>query len=86
MIQLAIIILQAQREILDAELDIIAKQQEGEDVAELQRKVVILKMEAANQAIVQSPSKPLRGSLRTVRGRGVPRPLATRNPAVYRTG
>ncbi|XP_034233762.1 zinc finger protein swm isoform X2 [Thrips palmi] len=77
---------EAQREILDAELDIIAKQQEGEDVAELQRKVVILKMEAANQAIVQSPNKPMRGSLRTVRGRGVPRPLATRNPALYRTG
>lgn len=77
---------EAQREILDAELDIIAKQQEGEDVAELQRKVLILKMEAANQATVQSPTKPLRGSLRTVRGRGVPRPVAARNPALYRTG
>lgn len=80
-------LLQAQREILDAELDIIAKQQEGGDTAELQRKVAILKMEAANQAIVQSPTvKAARGSLRTVRGRGVPRTMATRNPAVYRTG
>lgn len=77
---------QAQREILDAELDLIAKQQEGGDTAELQRKVTILKMEAANQAIVQSPAKPARGSLRTVRGRGIPRTLAARNPALYRSG
>ncbi|XP_026278261.1 zinc finger protein swm isoform X2 [Frankliniella occidentalis] len=77
---------EAQREILDAELDLISKQQEGADTAELQRKVAILKMEAANQAIVQAPTKAVRGALRTVRGRGITRAVAARNPALYRSG
>ncbi|KAK3920131.1 Zinc finger protein swm [Frankliniella fusca] len=77
---------EAQKEILDAELDLITKQQEGADTSELQRKVAILKMEAANQAIVQAPAKAVRGVVRTVRGRGMPRTLPTRNYPLNRSG
>ncbi|XP_021927945.1 RNA-binding protein 26-like isoform X3 [Zootermopsis nevadensis] len=43
----------AQREILDAELDLFTRQQEGGDTSELQRKVAELKMEAHSLGLLQ---------------------------------
>lgn len=44
---------EAQREILDAELDLFTRQQEGGDTSELQRKVAELKMEAHSLGLLQ---------------------------------
>ena len=41
-------VLQAQKEILDTELDIIAKQNEGADTSELRKRVAELKREVSN--------------------------------------
>ncbi|XP_066593102.1 RNA-binding protein 26 isoform X2 [Prorops nasuta] len=70
---------QAQKEILDAELDLITAQQEGQDSGELQKRLNELRAQAAalglsaNPAITRSPraSRTVRGShVLSYRGRG----------------
>ena len=46
-------VLQAQKEILDTELDIIAKQNEGADTSELRKRVAELKREVSTFAFLQ---------------------------------
>ncbi|XP_069684891.1 RNA-binding protein 26 isoform X2 [Periplaneta americana] len=55
---------EAQREILDAELDLFTKQQEGGDTSELQRKVAELKMEAHSLGLLQGNAPHIRPHLR----------------------
>ncbi|GLH16264.1 Uncharacterized protein GBIM_20585 [Gryllus bimaculatus] len=62
---------EAQREILDAELDLFTKQQEGGDTSELQRKVAELKMEAHSLGLLPGSSthpRTTRGALHLHRG------------------
>ncbi|XP_066991429.2 RNA-binding protein 26 isoform X2 [Anabrus simplex] len=62
---------EAQREILDAELDLFTRQQEGGDTSELQKKVAELKMEAHSLGLLpnsSSHSRPHRGALHVYRG------------------
>lgn len=49
---------QTQKEILDTELDIIAKQNEGEDTSELRKKVAELKREVKRilNALLETPT------------------------------
>ncbi|PNF30064.1 hypothetical protein B7P43_G05352 [Cryptotermes secundus] len=56
---------EAQREILDAELDLFTRQQEGGDTSELQRKVAELKMEAHSLGLLQGSTPPVRPHHRT---------------------
>ena len=49
-------VLQAQKEILDTELDIIAKQNEGADTSELRKRVAELKREVNTYAFLQYQS------------------------------
>lgn len=61
---------ETQREILDAELDLFTKQQEGGDTTELQRKVAELKMEAHSLGLLSGSvhARPSRGSVHLHRG------------------
>ncbi|XP_011499699.1 PREDICTED: RNA-binding protein 26 [Ceratosolen solmsi marchali] len=68
---------QAQREILDAELDLMTAQQEGQDSAELQKKLLELRAHAAAMELNTTstgrgsrPTRPPRTTTHTFRGRG----------------
>ena len=60
------IVLQVQKELLDAEMELFSKQQDGEDTTEHQQKVDGLRFEAAKMGIRG------RGGFRGGRGRGFP--------------
>ncbi|XP_031776825.1 RNA-binding protein 26 isoform X6 [Nasonia vitripennis] len=68
---------QAQKEILDAELDLMTAQQEGQDSTELQKKLQELRAQAAAMGLNSAsagrgarPTRPARGSTHPFRGRG----------------
>jgi len=84
---LSLSMFQTQRELLDAELDLMARQQEGGDTAELKKKVALLKMEAARAASLQARAtlRASRGALRA-RGRAISRGLRAATSALFRGG
>lgn len=79
---------EAQREVLDAELDLITKQQEGGDTSELQRRLLELRAQAYTLTRGGGNSGGMRGGTRGVgggggrRGRGPARSLLSKNNLV----
>ncbi|XP_058799557.1 RNA-binding protein 26 isoform X2 [Phymastichus coffea] len=68
---------QAQKEILDAELDLMTAQQEGQDSTELQKRLLELRTQAAQMGLTNvgagrglRPTRPMRGATLSFRGRG----------------
>lgn len=79
---------EAQREVLDAELDLITKQQEGGDTSELQRRLLELRAQAYTLTRGGGISGGMRGGARGAgggggrRGRGPARSLLSKNNLV----
>ncbi|RDD41079.1 RNA-binding protein 26 [Trichoplax sp. H2] len=60
----------AQKELLDKELELLSKQNSGEDTAELEKRVELLKKEATDLGLIESPNKPFHGRIRRKQLRG----------------
>lgn len=63
------VFLKTQRQILDAELDIFNRQQEGKDTADLQKHVLELKTKAQSLGLLTGNIPVSRGRGRSFRGR-----------------